>query len=66
MTVSTSRDGVYFKTSLKHYYVGMRLGVILDYEADDPCNAAASFGQVVRVDRLPGGRLGIAVGIRLR
>ena len=65
IATNSSRDGVYFKTHLKHYYVGMRLSVILDYNANDPCHAS-SFGEVARVDKLPDGGFGIAVRIQLR
>ena len=65
-TVNTSREGFYFKTHLRHYYVGMRVRVILDYDSDDPCNAAPSFAQIVRVDALHDGSAGIAVRIEMR
>jgi PilZ domain-containing protein len=64
-TLNTSRDGLYFRTQLKHYYVGMRVSVILGYEPNDRCNSA-SFGEVVRIDRLNDGSFGIAVQIRVR
>jgi PilZ domain-containing protein len=63
-TLNTSRDGLYFATRAKHYHVGMRLSVTLGYSPSDPCNSA-SFGEVVRIDRLEDGRFGIAVQIRL-
>jgi PilZ domain len=55
--VDLSRDGLYFTSRSRHYQVGMELGL--------------SFGstglecvcQVVRVENLPGGRLGIGAGI---
>jgi hypothetical protein len=64
-TINASRDGLYFKTHAKHYYVGMKLGVTIGYAPHDPCNAS-SFGNVVRIDRLNDGSLGVAVRILLR
>jgi hypothetical protein len=64
-TLNTSRSGLYFRTKSKHYYVGMRVSVILGYEKDDPCNSA-SFGEVVRIDQLKDGSFGIAVRIQIR
>jgi hypothetical protein len=61
-TLNASRDGLYFTTRAKHYYVKMRLSVTLGYAPNDPCNSA-SFGEVVRIEQLEDGRFGIAVRI---
>ena len=63
-TANWSRDGLYFVTSSRHYYVSMRLTVTSDYEANDPCKSS-SFGEIVRIDKLDDGKLGIAVRILL-
>jgi hypothetical protein len=65
-TLNTSRDGLYFTTHASHYRVGMRLSVSSGYRPEDPCSSAASFGEVVRVERLEDGSFGIAVRILLR
>jgi hypothetical protein len=65
VTLNTSRDGIYFRTRLKHYHVGMRVSLILGYTPNDRCNST-SFGKVVRVDRLEDGSFGIAVHIEVR
>ena len=65
VTLNTSRDGIYFRTRLKHYHVGMRVGVILGYIPNDPCNST-SFGKIIRIDRLEDGSFGIAVHIEMR
>jgi hypothetical protein len=65
VTLNTSRDGLYFRTRLKHYHVGMPVSVILGYTPNDRCNST-SFGRVVRIDRLEDGSFGIAVQIELR
>ncbi len=64
-SVNASSDGFYFTTRAKHYYVGMRLDVMLGYAPNDPCNSE-SFGEVVRIERFADGRFGIAVHIELR
>jgi hypothetical protein len=65
VTLNTSRDGLYFRTRLKHYRVGMRVSVILGYIPNDCCNST-SLGKVVRIDRLEDGGFGIAVHIEMR
>jgi PilZ domain len=64
-TVNVSRDGFYFVTPAKHYYMGMHLSVTLGYEPNDPC-ASSSLGKVMRIDQLEDGRFGIAVRILLK
>jgi hypothetical protein len=64
-TLNTSRDGDYFKTRLKHYYMGMSVSAILGYSQTDRCNST-SFGEVVRIDKLEDGSFGIAVHIQVR
>ena len=64
-TLNTSRDGLYFRTRAKHYYVRMRVSVILGYVPTDRCNST-SFGEVVRIDRLQDGSFGVAVQIQVR
>jgi hypothetical protein len=65
VTLNTSRDGLYFRTRLKHYHVGMRVSVILGYIPNDRFNST-SLGKVVRIDRLEDGSFGIAVHIEMR
>jgi hypothetical protein len=65
VTLNTSRDGLYFTTRVKHYYMGMRVSVILGYTPNDRCNST-SLGKVIRIDRLEDGGIGIAVHIELR
>jgi hypothetical protein len=64
-TLNTSRDGLYFRTQLKHYYVGMRVSVVLGYTPNDRCNST-SLGKIIRIDRLDDGSFGIAVHIEMR
>ena len=65
VTLNTSRGGLYFRTRLKHYHVGMRVSLILGYIPNDRCNST-SVGKVVRIDPLEDGSFGIAVQIQLR
>ena len=65
VTLNTSRDGLYFRTRLKHYHVRMRVSVILGYIPNDRCNST-SLGKVVRIDRFEDGSFGIAVHIEVR
>jgi len=65
VTLNTSRNGLYFRTRLKHYHVGMRVSVILGYIPNDRCNST-SLGKVVRIDQLEDCSFGIAVQILLR
>src|SRR5258705_10814313 len=65
VTLNSSRDGLYFRTRLKHYHVGMRVSVILGYTPNDRCNST-SLGKIIRIDRLEDGSFGIAVHIEMR
>src|SRR6266404_2935432 len=51
VTLNTSRDGLYFRTRVKHNHVGMRVSVILGYTPNDRCNST-SLGKIIRIDRL--------------
>src|SRR2546427_8728446 len=59
-TLNVSRDGLYFTTSLEHYSVGMLLKVTFPYSPVDPIKTE-EIGEVVRVERLADGRMGIAI-----
>ena len=61
-TVNASRDGLYFATLSRRYSVGMPLMVTFLYESFHPCSLEYP-AEVVRVDRLSDGRLGIAVSL---
>ena len=64
-TLNASREGLYFTAWAEHYYIEMRVQVTFPYASVDPCNREY-IGEVVRIDRLKDGRLGIAVKILLR
>lgn len=64
-TLNATRDGLYFTTSLKHYYLGMQVQVTFPYRPTDRVNSEY-IGRVVRLDRLAGGRWGVAIHFLLR
>jgi hypothetical protein len=64
-TLNASRDGLYFETWSKHYYVGMPLLITFMFAYVDPAGVEQS-AEVVRIDRLGHNRLGIAVRFLLR
>jgi len=59
-TENVSKNGLYFKTSLGHYYAGMNVCVARNFQPTDPiyCEEAA---KVVRVERINDGRWGVAI-----
>ena len=61
-TLNVSWDGMYFATSLGHYFLGMVVYVTRDFQWNDPENREEE-GTIVRVDTLKPGRWGIAVHV---
>ena len=59
-TLNVSWGGLYFATSIGHYYSGMIVYVTYDYRSNDQTNREAQ-GTVMRVDKLKKGRWGVAV-----
>ena len=64
ITANVSRNGLYFVTSARHYYVGMNVVVTLNFGADDPRHRE-QIGDVVRVEELDGDKSGVAIRILL-
>ena len=63
VSINASREGVLFKTRRATYYPGMRVFVTFPYSSPhDPMNCEY-VAQVVRVDKLPNGRFGVAVDL---
>jgi hypothetical protein len=61
VSVNASREGIYFLTRHSSYYKGMRLFVTFPFaSAQDPMNCEY-VAEVVRVEEVPNGRLGVAV-----
>ena len=61
VTLNVCRNGIYFATERDSYYKHMRLFVTFPYSNGPGAINWEYIGQVVRVDRLPDGRRGIAV-----
>jgi hypothetical protein len=62
--VDFTRDGLYFKTSMPHYFVGMRL--IVTFPFGEKVSAHRKFlASVVRLEQLEKDCLGIAVRLLL-
>ena len=59
-TLNVTWDGLYFATSIGHYFSGMNVYVARDFRPRDPANREKQ-GTVVRVDNLKEGRWGVAV-----
>lgn len=59
-----TRDGLFFLTSMPHYYVGMRLIVTFPY-GDKVSAHRRMLATVVRLDHLEGGARGVAVRVLL-
>lgn len=65
VSVNVSRDGIYFVSRRSSYYLGMRLFITFPYVSlNDPTNCEY-VGEVVRVEKLPNNRFGIAVHFAL-
>jgi hypothetical protein len=59
-TLNVDRDGLYFATSIGHYFSGMNVYVARDFQSSDRGKPEKQ-GTVVRVDNLKEGRWGIAI-----
>jgi hypothetical protein len=59
-TLNVTWDGLYFATSIGHYFSGMNVYVARNFQSRGAANQGEK-GTVVRVDNLKGGRWGIAV-----
>ena len=59
-TLNVTWDGLYFATSIGHYFSGMNVYVARNFRSSDPANREKQ-GTVVRVDNLKEGRWGVAV-----
>lgn len=60
-TSNVSREGFYFLTNRRHYEEGMRLLVTLPYHFPRESGDHSYLAQVVRIELLDDGQLGVAV-----
>lgn len=63
-TLNASRDGLYFSSDIQSYKPGMSLVVTFPF-SHAPERNVYFFGKVVRIDKLPEGRFGIAVELMM-
>jgi hypothetical protein len=59
-TLNVTRDGLYFATSMGHYFAGMIVHVARDFQSLSPASQDRQ-ATVVRVDQLKEGRWGVEV-----
>ena len=63
ISIDVSREGIRFASRKSNYYSGMRVFVTFPYSSPhDPMNCEY-VAQVVRVDKLPNGKFGVAVNL---
>lgn len=62
-TLSVSRTGVYFQSSIPTYQVGMRLFVTMPYSKEPASMSHEYLAEVVRRDPLPNGLFGVGFKI---
>ena len=68
-TSNVSREGLYFETTARHfleqYFHNWKVRVTRNFQPGDLTNLEET-GQIVRIDRLPKGKLGVAIQILAR
>jgi len=65
VSVNASKDGIYFHTRRPNYYKGMRVFVTFPFSSThDPMNCEY-VAEVVRVEKLPNDRFGIALHLMM-
>jgi hypothetical protein len=65
ISVNASKEGIYFVSRREAYYPGMRVFVTFPFSsAHDPMNCEY-VAEVVRVEKLPNGRSGVAVHLKM-
>jgi len=62
MTANVSRTGLYIETSAEHYYTGMNVSVVRNFQPEERVHREET-GTVTRVEKLKDGRWGIAIRI---
>jgi len=65
VSINASKDGIYFTTKRASYYPRMRLFVTFPFtSAHDPMNCEY-VAEVLRVDKLPKGKFGVALNLKM-
>jgi hypothetical protein len=64
-TMNATRQSLYFVTDSEWYHVGLRIRVTFPFDpARDSLSILGDLGEVTRAERLPGGRVGVAILLR--
>jgi hypothetical protein len=61
VSTNVSKQGIYFHTNRSDYYKGMRLFITFPFTFVQDPMACEYLAEVVRVDKLPDARFGVAV-----
>jgi len=65
ISMNASKEGIYFQSRRENYYKGMRVFVTFPFTTrHDPMNCDY-VGEIVRVEKLPNGKFGVAVHLLL-
>ena len=61
-TANVSRNGFYIETSAEHYYTGMNVSVVRNFQPEEMVHREET-GTVTRIEKLNDGRWGVAIRI---
>ena len=62
MTANVSRTGLYIETSAEHYYTGMNVSGVRNFQPEERVHREET-GTVTRLEKLNDGRWGVAIRI---
>jgi hypothetical protein len=62
MTANVSKTGLYIETSARHYYIGMNVSVVRNFQPEERVHREET-GTVTRVERINDARWGVAIRI---
>jgi hypothetical protein len=66
VSANVSRQGIYFHTNRSDYYKSMRLFITFPFTFAQDSMACEYLAEVVRVDKLPDARFGVAVHLLMK
>jgi PilZ domain len=62
MTANVSRTGLYIETPAEHYYTGMNVSVVRNFQPEERVHREET-GTITRIEKLENGRWGVAIRI---
>lgn len=65
VSVNASKEGIYFVSRREAYYPGMRVFVTFPFSSPHDSMNCEYVAEVVRVEKLPNGRSGVAVHLKM-